>query len=256
MPVEHIALLLAYDGTAYLGWQKTKEGPSIEAALELSLSQVFQEPLVLQAASRTDRGVHALGQVVDVWITKQVEDLSRLLISINSLLPQDIRVRAIQRVPDSFHPTLHVTSKEYRYNLSLGPVQLPSERLTHWHVYAPLDLPLLYEASKELIGTHDFRGFTNNRKNLRPDDTIRTIHRIDISKADHVLSFEIEGPHFLYRMCRNLVGTLVSIAAGRVPRTAIQTALTTRLREHAGVTAPAHGLTLVHVNYRDKMYES
>ena len=244
----HLSLLLAYDGTAYYGWQKTKEGPSIEASLESALSTIFQQPIVLQAASRTDRGVHALGQVVDVWIVRPVKDCDRLLLSLNSLLPPDIRVRAIKEVPGSFHPTLHVTSKVYRYHVTLGPVQLPSERWTHWHVYYPLDLPLLLDASKELVGTYDFRGFANNRKD-RLEDTVRTIFRIDVDAEGNELLFEIEGDHFLYRMCRNIVGTLISISAGKLPQTAIQRALFSKKREHAGVTAPAHGLSLVKVNY-------
>ena len=244
----HLALLLAYDGTAYYGWQKTKEGPSIEASLEAALSQIFQQPIELQAASRTDRGVHALGQVVDVWVSRHVQDYDRLLISLNSLLPPDIRVRKVTEVPGSFHPTLDVTSKVYTYRVSVGAFQLPSERWTHWHVHTPLDITLLLDASKEFIGTHDFRGFTNNRKDLN-QETVRTIFRLDIQRGDQELTFEIEGDHFLYRMCRNIVGTLVSISAGKLPRRAIQEAFQSRKREHTGVTAPSHGLCLMRVSY-------
>jgi tRNA pseudouridine38-40 synthase len=248
----HIVLILAYDGTAYYGWQKTKEGPSIEASLQAVLRQIFQEPIHLQAASRTDRGVHAEWQVVDFIAPRPWKDLHRLVISINDLLPPDIRCRhAFEAPTETFHPTLDVVKKRYRYLISTGPVQLPLLRLTHWHVHFPLDLPLLYESANLFVGAKDFRGLCNRRTDLKEEDTVRTVHsvRIQEDQSAQTLTVYIEADHFLYKMARNIVGTMVWIARGKIPLESIAIALQTRKRAIAGVTAPAHGLSLVDVMY-------
>ena len=248
----HIVLIIAYEGTAYYGWQKTKEGPSIEASLQAVLRRIFQEPVYLQAASRTDRGVHAEWQVVDFIAPRPWRDLHRLVISLNELLPPDIRCRhAIEAPTEAFHPTLDVVKKKYRYLISTGPVQLPLLRHTHWHVHFPLDIPLLYESAKLFIGTKDFRGLCNRRADLKEEDTVRTVHSVQIQEdqSAQTLTVYIEADHFLYKMARNIVGTMVWIARGKIPLESIAIALRTRKRAIAGVTAPAHGLSLLSVSY-------
>ena len=253
----HVVLVLAYDGTAYYGWQQTKEGPSIEASLASVLFQLFQEPIHLQAASRTDRGVHAEWQVVDFTAPKPVKDFHRLLISLNELLPPDIRCRQAFKAPtQEFHPTLDVVKKTYRYLISTGPVQLPLLRYTHWHVHYPLNLPLLYESTKEFLGTKDFRGLCNRRADLKEDDTVRTVYSVEVREdaSAQTLTVHIEADHFLYKMVRNIVGTMVWIARGKIPPNSIDSALQSRKRALAGVTAPAHGLSLVHVTYNVSIF--
>jgi tRNA pseudouridine38-40 synthase len=247
---QHIVLVLAYDGGSYYGWQKTKEGPSIEESLQKILQRIFQEPIHLQAASRTDRGVHAEWQVVDFVVQKPWNDLDRLAISLNQLLPPDIRCRHACLAPnEDFHPTLDVIKKTYRYLISTGPVQLPLLRHTHWHVHYPLNPSLFYEASTPFLGTKDFRGLCNRRADLNEEDTIRTIHSIRIQEEPQALAVFIEANHFLYKMARNIVGTMVCVARGSLPIDAIQQALQSRKRAFAGVTAPAHGLSLIEVTY-------
>ena len=249
----HLVMLLTYDGTSYFGWQKTKHGPSIEAEVENVLQQVFQEPVALQAASRTDRGVHADGQVIDFFVSRTIPDLPRLVTSLNQLLPPDIRCLRIGVAPtEAFHPTLDVKKKQYRYSISTGPVQIPQQRFTHWHVYHPFD-PLLLKTSAQLfIGTHDFRGLCNRRADLDEEHTVRTIFAINVTTdlPCHSLSITIEADHFLYKMARTIVGTMMWAAQGKLDIASIVTALTTRKRALAGVTAPAHGLTLAKVFYR------
>ena len=250
----HIVLILAYDGTAYFGWQKTKEGPSVEAELQAVLHQIFQEPIHLQAASRTDRGVHAEWQVVDFAVHRPLSDFCRLLTSINELLPPSIRCRYAFRAPlKGFHPTLDVVRKGYRYFISTGPVQLPLLRFTHWHVHYPLDRSLLYEASRLFIGTKDFRGLCNRRAGLDEEDTVRTVYSIRLDETAQALSVYIEADRFLYKMARNIVGTMIWVARKKIPLDAVSAALQTRKRAAAGVTAPAHGLSLVNVTYNQNM---
>jgi tRNA pseudouridine38-40 synthase len=248
----HIVLIIAYDGTAYYGWQKTKEGPSIEASLQAVLHQMFQEPIHLQAASRTDRGVHAEWQVVDFVTSKPWKNFRRLVVSLNELLPPDIRCRyAFEAPTEGFHPTLDVVKKTYRYLISTGPVQLPLLRLTHWHVHFPLDLSLFCESAHLFIGTKDFRGLCNRRANLKEEDTVRTVYSVQAQedRLAQTLTIFIEADHFLYKMARNIVGTMVWIARGKIPIESIARALQGRKRSVAGVTAPAHGLSLVDVGY-------
>ena len=247
--VTHVVLVLAYDGTNLYGWQKTKEGPSVEGELQTALHRIFQEPIHLQAASRTDRGVHADWQVVDFAVHKPCPDFHRLLISLNELLPPTIRCRHAFRAPNGFHPTLDVVKKGYRYLISTGPVQLPLLRFTHWHVRQDLDRSLLYEASRLFIGTKDFRGLCNRRAGLNEEETVRTVYSIRLEETTHELSVYIEADRFLYKMARNIVGTMVWVARKKIPLEAIATALLTRKRAAAGVTAPAHGLCLVNVFY-------
>ena len=137
--MRNLKLTLSYEGTQYLGWQKTKMGPSIEETLEKALSQVLRHPVKLQAASRTDAGVHAAGQVINLF-TSSPEDLFRLKKSFNGVLPRDISVLTLEEMPDAFHPTLDAQGKEYHYHICLGNVQLPFLRLVSWHFPYPLNI--------------------------------------------------------------------------------------------------------------------
>ena len=251
----HLVLVLAYDGTAYYGWQRTKEGPSVEAVLQTVLHQLFQEPIRLQAASRTDRGVHAEWQVVDFVVQKKPwKDLFRLVASLNEMLPPDIRCRHAYEAPtETFHPTLDVVKKTYRYLISTGPVQLPLLRFTHWHVHYPLDRSLFAEASTHFLGTKDFRGVCNRRAGLKEEDTVRTVHSIRIQETleAQTIAVFIEADHCLYKMARNIVGSMVWVARGKTSLDSIAAALLARKRAFAGVTAPAHGLSLVGITYEN-----
>lgn len=237
----NIRSLIAYNGTHYFGWQKTRMGPSIEETLELCLQQILQHPVELQAASRTDRGVHAEGQVVNFFTDKPKVDLKKLHLSLAKMLPKDISPLALEEVETSFHPTLDSKGKEYQYQICNLPIQLPFLKDYSWHIPTPLDLPSMLIAKEFLLGTHDFSAFTNERT----DDTIRTIHSIEIEPG----LFKIKGDKFLYKMVRNIVGTLVYVGLGKIPPTEIPTILSSRNRALAGMTAPAHGLCLKQVFY-------
>ncbi len=247
--MKNIKLLVAYEGTSYFGWQKTKMGPSIEECLEKVLAQILQEDVALQAASRTDRGVHAEGQVVNFLTTKLDLDLSRLQHGLNGLLPDDISIREVEQAAMDFHPTLQTKGKEYHYQICNAHLQLPFFRHISWHYHLPLALDEMRLAAVDLIGEHDFSTFCNELA-LSTADQICTLSRIDIQPLEQErLLISITGDHFLYKMVRNIVGTLVYVGAGKIPASALSMILKSRDRKQAGITAPAHGLSLKQVFY-------
>lgn len=246
----NIKLLVAYDGTNYLGWQKTRMGPSIEGSLQQTLERILQQPILLQAASRTDAGVHAEGQIVNFIPNKKV-DIGKLQHSLNSLLPSDIVVLKISEEREAFHPTLDAVEKEYRYMLCNGPAQLPQKRFYSWHYPGHLDIPLMREAAKALVGCYDFAAFCNVKKNAHYENTIRQVKSIEIEELpENSVRFVIRGANFLYKMVRNIVGTLVYVGCGKLSPDAIPAIIKGLDRTQAGMTAPAHGLFLYRVFYQ------
>ena len=241
--MKNIKLIIAYEGTNYSGWQKTETGPSIEGELKKVLEQVLQHPVRLQAASRTDSGVHAEGQVVNFFTEK---DIKRLKYSCNSLLPGDIRVLELSEMPEKFHPTLDAKGKEYHYSICLGEAQLPFDRRFSWHFVKPVDMELMRQASVFFIGKHDFSALTNEKK----DDNVREVYRIEIEEvSENKIRIRVAGNHFLYKMVRNIVGTLLYVGCGMLKLEDVKTLLEKGDRTAAGMTAPAHGLTLKKVYY-------
>lgn len=244
---QNIRLLIAYDGTSFFGWQKTNAGPSVEGTLQSVLEQILQEKVALQAASRTDRGVHAEGQVVNFLTEKSIPSKR----SLNQLLPPSIRVLDLQEASPTFHPTLDAKGKLYSYALCMGESQAPFFRHFSWHVPDLLKLQDMQKASHYLIGEHDFTSFCNFRENITYSDKIRRVENIDfIPLENNRLLIAIRGNHFLYKMVRNLVGTLVTVGRGKMEPERIPEILAAKHRPQAGVTAPAHGLTLKEIYFQ------
>ena len=241
-------LLIAYKGTHYKGWQKTALGNSIEEMLERSIHQILRKTVPLQAASRTDAGVHAEGQVVNFLTDAPLPNLRRFLHGLNGTLPRDIRILSIEKTALSFHPTLHAIGKHYTYWICNQPVQLPFYRDLSWHFPYPLHIDLMQKSAEHLLGTHDFSAFCNERS-LWTRDPVCTLTSIQIQPIDTRLCICIKGDHFLYKMVRNLVGTLAYVGCGKIPLDAIPSILSNQARVRAGVTAPAHGLSLNKVLY-------
>lgn len=247
--MHNIRLKLVYDGSRYLGWQKTKNGPSIEETLESALSKILQHSVYLQAASRTDAGVHAIGQIVNFLTSKDIP-LDKLRYSLNCILPYDIRVGTVEKVPASFHPTLDCKSKEYHYHVCYGRNQLPHQRHYAWHFPKELDIAAMRNGIPLLLGQRDFTAFCNKRiNNVYPHYT-RSIEAIEIYELpDQCLRFEIRGNHFLYKMVRNLVGTLLFVGCSKIKGEDLADILANKDRRLAGITADARGLFLIKVNY-------
>lgn len=247
--MSNIKLVIAYDGTRYFGWQATPTGPSIEETLQQTLEQILQHPVALQAASRTDAGVHAIGQVVN-FITSKSPDLVRLTISLNQLLPKDVAVMDASFMDEAFHPTLDVTGKTYRYSLCNGTYQLPQLRGFSWHYPHALDLDAMKAAATLMQGQHNFSALCNQKKHHPYHDYVRLVSNIEFDQQEHhELLITVHGQNFLYRMVRNLVGTLVYVGVGKIAVDEVPTILSSQQRILAGPTAPAHGLTLVKVLY-------
>lgn len=248
----NIKLTIAYDGTHYLGWQKTNMGPSIEGVLENVLCKVLQGPCFLQAASRTDAGVHANGQIVNFVSPHQItRKLESMLISINGLLPKDITVLGIEQADEYFHPTLDCIGKRYHYHLCYGIAQHPHYRDFSWHYpFKQLDIAVIKNAAAMLLGEHDFSSFCNYKMHCNYANHIRVLETLDVIELpEKRLRFEISGNNFLYKMVRNLIGTLVYVGCGKIPLEEIPKILAGKDRCQAGMTAPAHGLCLHSVKY-------
>lgn len=246
----NIKVLLAYEGTDYLGWQKTAAGPSIEGELEPQLQCLLGHPIRLQAASRTDAGVHAEGQVVNFRVESLRYSLRRLQLSLNQLLPSSIRVLEIEEAPLCFHPTLDAKGKEYRYLIDNGPVALPRQRHYSWHQPFPLGIDQMRQAAALLIGTNDYYALCNRSHKQKYRDTIRSLEAIELLvHPERQVELRIRGSSFLYKMVRNIAGLLVSVGLGKKGAEEIPRLLASGDRTLAGVTAPAAGLTLHRVFY-------
>ncbi len=242
-------LIIAYNGTHYKGWQKTALGNSIEQMLEKSLEQLLGKKIPLQAASRTDAGVHAEGQVVNFLIEQPLPDLRKFLHGINGTLPKDIRALSIAPMPIDFHPTLQAAGKHYQYWICNDAIQYPFYRHLSWHFPYPLDLQKMEQAAQLLLGTHDFSAFCNERQ-LWTRNPVCTLNSLTISQEDQRrVCISVTGDHFLYKMVRNLVGTLAYVGCGKIPLEAVTEILSNKMRSLAGMTAPAHGLCLKEVFY-------
>jgi tRNA pseudouridine38-40 synthase len=241
---KNIKLILTYEGTRFLGWQKTAMGPSIEEELEKILAQVLRHEVALQAASRTDAGVHAEGQVVNFFTEAEIP-LERLQKSLNGLLPSDISVLKIEEAPTKFHPTLDSRGKEYNYFVCLGQAQLPFYRHFSWHFGYPVDVQKMVKGAGYLIGKRDFSALTNERQ----EENVREIFDIGIEEMNDRLKIRVSGNNFLYKMVRNIVGTLLYVGCGKLDVEELPRILESKDRSRAGVTAPAHGLLLKEVFY-------
>ena len=243
-------LVIAYDGTAYEGWQMQKIGTGVQQIVEEALAKLFPGRPRLHSSSRTDTGVHALGMVAHVEISRAgfKMPVARLALALNSYLPDDIRVMSAVRCRADFHARFDATGKQYRYFVWNHPAMNPLICHSAWHVPRKLDLPAMRSAAKLFVGKHDFKSFAGTRS-YEMKSNVRTLTRCDIKKSGAQLAFIIEGDGFLYTMCRGIVGTLVQVGQGKIAVVEIKNILASRDRRVAGVTAPAQGLVLWKVFY-------
>jgi tRNA pseudouridine38-40 synthase len=249
-------LIIAYDGTNYEGWQVQKTGLGVQQKIEEALARLFPGVARVHSSSRTDTGVHALGMVAHVEIPKAQFKMPvvKLALAINAHLPEDVRVMSASRCAPEFHARFDATGKQYRYFVWNHRATNPLLRGQAWHVPQPLDLPAMRKAAPLFLGKHDFRSFAANR-NYEMESTVRTLLRCEIKRNGPLLTFLIEGDGFLYKMCRGVVGTLVQTGQGKISVGEIKHILTQRDRRVAGMTAPAHGLVLWKVFYKNKQAE-
>lgn len=242
-------LLISYDGTLYAGWQLQPNATSIQGLVESALERFFKSPLRVTGASRTDSGVHALGQVAHFTTDLEFE-CSALLKALNGMLPYDVRILSLELIGDDFHAQYSSTGKEYHYHVCMERIIAPFHRLYRHHFYYPSSLPLMREAAKKFIGTHDFASFTNAGSTVT--STVRTITRLDIIEEPGGIRFEFEGNGFLYKMVRNIVGLLLDIGRGKRAIEEIEPLFEAKDRRKAAMAAPGKGLFLIKVHYASK----
>ena len=244
-----LKLVLQYDGTDYVGWQRQATGTSIQGLIEEALHPIEGTAVTAHGAGRTDAGVHALGQVCSFKLSATI-DQARLARALNAVLPADVRVASAIEAADGFHARFDATGKVYDYRIVNGPFISPFVRRYAWHVIPPLDVGAMQDAAQVLIGEHDFTTFRGAGSEAHT--SVRTIRRIAWSGSggpDDPLTIRFEGNGFLRHMVRSIAGTLVEIGLGRWPANAMKEILESRDRTRAGKTAPALGLFLVEVKY-------
>ncbi|MBS0272793.1 MAG: tRNA pseudouridine(38-40) synthase TruA [Proteobacteria bacterium] len=249
-------LTIAYDGTHYSGWQIQPNAPSIQHCLQEALADLFSgQRVVVIGSGRTDAGVHALNQIAHFKIEHEMTP-NRLLLALNGLLPRDIRVKKVEIAPLHFHSQYSAIRKEYHYHLYLERVMDPFRRLYCWHLLRRLDLSLLKEAAVLFVGTHDFTSFANEpHAGAVSKNPVRTLYRLDLYPVEGGMRLEFEGNGFLYKMVRNIVGTLIDVASHRLTLTEVLSIFEAKDRRRASRAAPPQGLFLVKVIYPEENFD-
>lgn len=243
-----IRLILAYDGTAFHGWQRQAGVRTVQEELEHTLRRILRHPLHVDGASRTDAGVHARGQVATVRTDTPIPAYN-LARAIGDHLPRDIALLHVRDVPLTFHPSRDARRKLYRYrihNAHTRPVYTAADRYA-WHVWYPLDRAAMQAAADHLVGRHDFTSFATQGSPRASN--VRTLYHARIEQRGVELHLDFEGDGFLYNQVRIMVGTLVAIGRGRWPPTQARVILEARTRAAAATTAPPQGLCLQWVRY-------
>ena len=218
-----LKLSIAYDGLPWQGWQSQPNGESVQDQLQRAASVVAKMPVSVEGSGRTDAGVHALAQVAHCDVPASLRMAPHNWVkALNAVLPPSIRVQGCEFAAPDFHARFQAKGKTYRYRIWRGDTMSPFEVGRAWHVYGPLDLDQLRRCAQRLIGTNNFVRLSANRGDLSeearredPEVTTRTIHRVDFLESPDVLTFEIEGSGFLYKMVRMITGSLMQVARGR-----------------------------------------
>ncbi len=251
-PVRFYRATIAYDGSAYFGWQWQNDRPTVQGVLERALTTITGRSVRITASGRTDAGVHALGQVVSFAVATRL-DPGTLGRALNANLPEDVVVRQVALAPDGFHAVRDAVSKRYRYVIQDGGTRDVFSRRYAWRLPWRLDPEPMAAAGRLLVGEHDFAAYqTSGSKRVT---TVRrvsalTVRRVAASPWDR-LEIEVEANGFLYNMVRNMVGTLMVVGRKDQPPAWVADVLASRDRRRAGPTAPPQGLFLVSVDYED-----
>lgn len=250
-------LTLQYDGTDLVGWQRQATGLSVQGLLEDAASRLEGDAVTVVGAGRTDAGVHALGQVASVALHREMatDELGRAL---NGILPPTIRVTRVELAEADFNARFAARAKTYRYRVLNHPIASPFELRYAWHVPRRLDDRAMADGCAMLVGRHDFAAFRSTGSDVKT--TVRTVRGFGLRRVspggaegdageDTILQLDVTGDGFLRHMVRVMVGTVVELGAGQRSPESLRAALESGRRDAAGVTAPAHGLFLVRVDY-------
>ena len=240
---KRVRLTVAYDGTNYHGWQIQNNGITIESELNRCLTDLLREPVEVIGASRTDSGVHALGNIA-VFDTTSRMPAEKISYALNQRLPEDIRIQKSEQVENDWHPRKCDSRKTYEYRIYRAEFPMPVKRLYSLFTYHELDVSRMQEAAAYLEGEHDFKSFCQTGAQV--ESTVRTIYSVEVEEqGENDLVIRVCGNGFLYNMVRIIAGTLLDIGQGKRDPMDIFTILEAKDRSAAGPTAPAHGLTLM-----------
>lgn len=253
MVLTKIVLIVEYDGTGYHGFQLQTNVPTIQGEMEKALWKLTQERIRVTAASRTDAGVRAKGQVVS-FRTKSSLPLQTFIKGLNYYLPEDIAVKAAYRVSESFNVRRSALSREYNYYIFNSLTRSPIKRDFSYLVAGHLDIEAMNEACQALIGEHDFASFASCL-GIEIKNTLRTVYRADIQKNGEVVIFNMLAKSFLPHQVRNTIGALIRVGLGKMTIDEFRSIIEARKLSLAGPTAPAHGLCLMRINYPHRFEE-
>lgn len=246
---KRIKLVVAYDGTNYCGWQIQPNGETIEGVLNRELSSLLGGDIKVTGASRTDSGVHSLGNVA-VFDTDTRIPPEKISYALNIRLPEDIVVQDSCEVAPDFHPRHCNSRKTYEYRILNRRFAMPTRRLDTYFYHRPLDVERMQQAARYLEGTHDFKSFCS--VNTVVEDTVRTIYTLQVIKdADDIITIRVQGSGFLYNMVRILAGTLIQVGIGAMEPEQMTEILEAKDRSASGPTAPAQGLTMIGIEFLD-----
>ena len=251
--MKRVKLEIAYDGTSYYGWQVQPGRITVEGVVVEALTELLQEDITLIGASRTDSGVHALGNVA-VFDTDSRIPTEKICYALNQRLPWDIRVQTSMEVPGDFHPRRVRSKKTYEYTILNKNISIPTQRLYTYFVYSDLNLASMERAAQYLVGEHDFKSFCSIK--TQATDTIRRIYSLKVDKDDYNIKIRVTGSGFLYNMVRIIVGTLLEVGKGARDPEDMDKILKGLDRGLAGPTAPALGLTLINIEYDINTYKA
>ena len=244
--VKRVKMTVAYDGTNYKGWQVQPNGITIEEVLNRHLSSLLGEEIAVTGASRTDSGVHSLGNVA-IFDTTTRMPADKISFALNQRLPEDIVVQGSCEVPADWHPRYQNSRKTYEYRILNRTFRMPTRRLDTYFYHYPLDVEKMKKAASYLGGEHDFKSFCAIGAQVKT--TVRTIYACSVTKADDIITIRVTGNGFLYNMVRILTGTLVAAGTGAMTTADVMQVLEQKDRKLAGPTAPAQGLFLQQVKY-------
>lgn len=246
--MKRVKLTVAYDGTAYHGWQVQPKAVTIEGELNKALSLITGEDINVIGASRTDAGVHALGNVA-IFDTYSRIPAKKFSYALNQRLPDDIVVQSSEEVPTEFHPRHCNCRKTYEYTVINRRFPLPEYRNTAYFYYGNLDIESMQKACTAFIGEHDFAGFCSSGAQVK--STVRTVYKLEILEraidCGNIITMHIQGNGFLYNMVRIIAGTLLEVGKGRINPLDIKDIIASCDRARAGATAPAQGLKLIEI---------
>lgn len=246
--MKRVMLTVAYDGTNYSGWQIQPNAVTIESVLTGCLEDLLGSPVKLTGASRTDAGVHALGNVA-VFDTSARMPAEKISYALNTRLPMDIRIQDSREAPGDFHPRFCKSVKTYEYRILNRRFPDPTRRLYALFYYYPLDVEKMRAAAACLAGEHDFKSFCTHKEEV--ENTVRTIYSAEVEKEGDMITIRLCGNGFLYNMVRIIAGTLLRVGSGYYGPEEIPAILNARDRRMAGETAPPQGLTLMRIAYPD-----